>query len=42
MLHREDTLRPMSWRLAVISETFSGSDGHVRVVTVKTISGQLK
>jgi len=32
----------MSWRLAIISETFPGSDGHVRVVTVKTSSGQLK
>jgi hypothetical protein len=32
----------MSWRLATISETFSGSEGHVRVVTVKTSSGQYK
>ena len=32
----------MSWRLAVISETFPGSDVHVRIVTVKTSSGQFK
>jgi len=32
----------MSWRLAIISETFPGSDGHVTVVTVKTSSGQFK
>jgi len=42
VLLREDNLPPMSWRLAIISETFPGSDGHVRVVTVKTSSGQLK
>jgi len=32
----------MSWRLAVIIETFPGSDGHMRVITVKTSSGQFK
>ena len=32
----------MFWRLAVIIETFPGSDGHVRVVKVKTSSGQFK
>ena len=42
VLFREDNLPPMSWRLAIISETFSDSDGHVRVVTVKTSSGQFK
>jgi len=42
VLLREDNLPPMSWRLAIISETFPGSDGQVRVVTVKTSSGQLK
>jgi len=42
VLLREDNLPPMSWRLAIISETFPGSDGHVRVVTVKTTSGQFK
>jgi len=39
---REDNLPPMSWRLGIISETFPSLDGYVRVVTVKTISGQLK
>jgi hypothetical protein len=32
----------MSWKLAVIIETFPGPDGHIRVATVKTTSGQLK
>ena len=38
----EDNLPPMSWKLAIIIETFLGSDGHVRVVTVKTSAGQFK
>jgi len=42
VLLREDNLPPMSWRLAIISETFPDSDGHVRVATVKTSSGQFK
>ena len=42
VLLREDNLPPMSCRLAIISETFPGSDGHIRVVEVKTSSGQLK
>jgi hypothetical protein len=42
VLLREDNLPPMSWRLGIVSETFPGSDGYVRVVTVKTSSGRLK
>jgi hypothetical protein len=42
VLLREDILPPMSWRLAVINETFPGLDGHVRVVKVKSSSGQFK
>ena len=42
VLLREDNLPPVSWRLAVIIETFPGSDGHVGVVTMKTICGQFK
>jgi hypothetical protein len=42
VLLREDNLPPTSWRLAIISESFLGSDGHVRVVTVKTSCGQFK
>jgi hypothetical protein len=42
VLLRERSLPPISWKLAVISETFPGSDGHVRVATVKTSSGQFK
>jgi hypothetical protein len=41
-LLREDNLPLVSWRLAIIGETFPGSDGHVRVVTVKTSSGKFK
>ena len=37
----EDNLPPTSWRLAIISETLPGSDGHVRVVTVKTLLDNL-
>jgi len=36
VLFQEDNLPSMSWRLAIISETFPGLDGHIRVVTVKT------
>ena len=42
VLHREDYLSLMFWRLAIISETFPGSEGHIRVVKVKTSSGQFK
>ena len=42
VLLQEDNLPPMSWRLAVINEIFPGSDGHVRVVKVKTSSGKFK
>ena len=42
VLLREDNLPPMSWRLAVISETFPGLDGDVTVVKVKTSFGQFK
>jgi len=42
MLHREDYLSVMFWRLTIISETFPGSEGHVTVVTVKTSSVKFK
>ena len=42
LLLPEDNLPPMSWRLAIISETFPGSEGHIIVVKVKTSSGQFK
>jgi len=42
VLLREDNLPPMSRRLGIINEAFPGSDGYVRVVTVKTSSGQFK
>ena len=41
LLH-EENLFPMSWKLANISETFPGSDGHTRVAIVKTSSGQFR
>lgn len=34
LLH-DDNLPPVCWKLAVISETLPGPDGHVRVATVK-------
>jgi hypothetical protein len=40
VLLREENLAPMYWGLATINETFPGSDGHIRAVTVKTNSGQ--
>jgi len=42
VLLREDNLPAMSWRLAIISEKFPDLDGHMRVVRVKTSSGQFK
>jgi hypothetical protein len=42
VLLREDNVPPMSWKLAIIIEIFPGPVGHVRVVTVKTSSGQFK
>jgi hypothetical protein len=42
VLLREDNLPPMSWKPAIMSETFSGSGGHVRIATVRTSSGQFK
>ena len=42
VLLRKYSLPPTSWTLAIISGTFPGSDGHVRVATVKNHSGQFK
>jgi hypothetical protein len=42
VLLQEDNLPPMSWRLAITSETFPGSDGHVIVVNSENQSGQFK
>jgi len=42
VLHREDYLSFMFWRLAIISETFPVSEGHVTIATVKTSSVQFK
>jgi hypothetical protein len=42
VLLREVNLPPMFWRLGIISETFPGLDGYVKVVTVKTSSGHFK
>ena len=33
----ENNLPPMSWKLAIISETFPLPDEHIRVTTVKTV-----
>lgn len=39
---REDNLPPCHWRLGRVLEVHPGSDGVIRVVTVKTISGIVK
>nr|CAI5833271.1 unnamed protein product [Callosobruchus analis] len=38
----EDNLPPLYWHLGRVSELHTGSDGNVRVVTVKTASGYVK
>ena len=42
VLIHKNILPPMSWKLAIISETFPLPDGHIRVATVKTGSRQFK
>ncbi|XP_056639718.1 uncharacterized protein LOC130447083 [Diorhabda sublineata] len=42
VLLKEDDTPPMSWKLGCIVKTHPGSDGLVRVVTVKTYSGITK
>jgi hypothetical protein len=42
VLIRVDNLTPIPWRPAIISETFPGSEEHVRIVTVKNTSGKFK
>jgi hypothetical protein len=42
LLIHENSLPPMSWKLAIISETFPLPDGHVKLATVKTGSRQYK
>lgn len=39
---QEDQLPPLQWKLGGILETHPGGDGSVRVVTVKTSSGEVK
>jgi transposase InsO family protein len=39
---KEDNTPPMTWKLAVISEVHPGSDGLVRVVTVRNSQGTFK
>nr|CAI5857300.1 unnamed protein product [Callosobruchus analis] len=38
----DDNLPPLYWHLGRVSELHTGSDGNVRVVTVKTASGYVK
>ncbi|XP_046988473.1 uncharacterized protein LOC124594161 [Schistocerca americana] len=42
VLVKEDNLPPLVWRLGVIDQLFPGPDKCVRVVMVKTASGQIK
>ena len=39
---QEDGLVPTKWPLARITQVHTGQDGHVRVVTVKTSTGEYK
>ncbi|XP_062538691.1 uncharacterized protein LOC134206966 [Armigeres subalbatus] len=39
---KEDNLPPQKWQLARVVEIFPGSDGNVRVVTVRTKDGSFK
>ncbi|XP_015125911.1 uncharacterized protein LOC107047630, partial [Diachasma alloeum] len=42
VLLKDDNLPPMQWRLGRVIETHPGADGIIRVVTVKTATGELK
>lgn len=42
VLVKEDRRPPLEWPLAVITETFPGKDGHVRVAAIRTSSGVFK
>jgi hypothetical protein len=39
---REDNTPPVTWRMGRIIMTHPGTDGHVRVATIKTAAGVLK
>jgi hypothetical protein len=39
---KEDNVPPLNWKIAVILELHPGPDGLVRVVTIRTASGQFK
>ncbi|XP_062703824.1 uncharacterized protein LOC134286256 [Aedes albopictus] len=42
VLVKEDNLPPQRWQLGRVAEIFPGSDGNVRVVTVRTKDGSFK
>ena len=42
VLLKQENYPPMQWLLGRITETFSGSDGIVRTVNIKTAKGKLK
>lgn len=42
VLLKEDNVPPSHWTLCRVIDVHPGSDGHVRVVTIKNPSGQLK
>lgn len=39
ILLKEDNLPPLKWKLGRVADTHAGSDGNIRVVTVKTQDG---
>ncbi|XP_055628602.1 uncharacterized protein LOC129780627 [Toxorhynchites rutilus septentrionalis] len=42
VLVKQENLPPLQWNLGRIVQTFPGSDGHVRVVLVRTANGLFK
>jgi len=42
VLLQEDNTPPLQWPTAIITETYPGKDGVVRVVTLKTPKGTFK
>lgn len=42
VLIKNELLPPLQWKLGRITQNFPGSDGQVRVVTVKTLQGEVR
>lgn len=42
VLLKQEHLPPLQWNLGRVVETYAGSDGHIRVVLVRTVRGMFK